>query len=653
MATHDPHKAYDPLDGVDIDTYLERHQRKELLRLLTCGSVDDGKSTLIGRLLHDTRQIYEDQLAAVKRDSVKQGTTGGAVDLALLTDGLRAEREQGITIDVAYRYFSTDRRKFIIADCPGHEQYTRNMATGASNCHLAIILIDARHGVMPQTRRHSFICALLGIKHLVVAINKMDLVDYDEARHDQIKQDYTDFIAKLEVHDLSFIPMSALTGENVVEPAPSMPWYLGPPLLAHLESVHIASDHNLTDLRFPVQLVQRPSHDFRGFAGTIASGVLRRGDEVVVLPSRARSHIDRIVTFDGDLEQAQAPMAVTLTLTDEVDVSRGDMLCHPDNLPHESDQVEAMIVWMAEKPLVPGRSYLFKQTTRVVPAELATLHHAVDVGSLERRPASSLAMNEVGRVTLALHRPIFLDPYKINRATGAFIIVDRSSNGTVGAGMLLDHTETADTAPRDPWNAPGVDEGPRDPGSTITAEERLIRFGQRAVTLLLTGLPASGKATLAYALERKLFDAGRAVTVLHGPAMRRGLSRDLGWSADDRSENLRRSAEVARLINDAGLLCICAFVAPHAAVRQRVHQLLGDERVIEVYLSAPAEVCRQRDKTGMYARAERGELKAFPGVSAPYEPPERPDLALPTDRLGPDECVERVLALLRERGLIT
>ncbi|HEY0139115.1 MAG TPA: sulfate adenylyltransferase subunit CysN [Nannocystis sp.] len=630
---------------------MENLTQHSLLRFITAGSVDDGKSTLIGRLLFDSKGIFADQLAAVSRSKHKR-TVGDTIDLSLLTDGLEAEREQGITIDVAYRYFSTDRRKFIIADCPGHEQYTRNMATGASNCHLAIILIDARHGVMPQTRRHSFICALLGIKHIVVAINKMDLVGYDEARYDQIKQDYTDFIAKLEVHDLSFIPMSALTGENVVDPAPSMPWYLGPPLLAHLESVHIASDHNLADLRFPVQLVQRPSHDFRGFAGTIASGVLRRGDEVVVLPSRARTRIDRIMTFDGDLEQAQAPMAVTLTLADEVDVSRGDMLCHPDNLPHQSDQVEAMIVWMAEKPLVPGRSYLLKQTTRVVPAELATLHHAIDVGSLERRPASSLAMNEVGRVTLALHRPIFLDPYKINRATGAFIIVDRSSNGTVGAGMLLDHTETADNA-ADPWTAPGVDEGPQDPGSAITPQERAARFGQRPVTLLLTGLPASGKATLAYALERRLFDAGRAVTVLYGPAMRRGLSRDLGYSVDDRSENLRRSAEVARLVNNAGLLCICAFVAPHAAVRQRVRQLLGDERVLEVYLSAPAEVCRQRDRTGMYARAERGELKHFPGVSAAYEPPERPDLVLPTDTLGPDECVEQVLALLRQRGLLT
>ena len=643
---------HNDLGGLDIGGYLERHQQKELLRLLTCGSVDDGKSTLIGRLLHDTRQIYEDQLAAVRRDSVKQGTTGGGVDLALLTDGLRAEREQGITIDVAYRYFSTDRRKFIIADCPGHEQYTRNMATGASNCHLAIILIDARHGVMPQTRRHSFICALLGIKHLVVAINKMDLVGYREEVFERIKRDYTDFIARLEVHDLSFVPMSALTGENVVEPAPSMPWYLGPPLLTQLEAVHIASDHNLVDLRFPVQLVQRPSHEFRGFAGTIASGELRRGDEVMVLPSRARTRIDRIVTFDGDLEHAQAPMAVTLTLADEVDVSRGDMIVHPDNPPQQADEVEATIVWMGERPLMPGRSYLFKQTTRVVPAELAGLHHAIDVNTLERRPASSLAMNEVGRATLALHRPIAYDPYKQNRATGAFILVDRSTNGTVGAGMLLPR-EDRPVVGDDTWTAPGVDEGPRDPGSAVPQVERERRFGQRAVTILLTGLPAAGKATLAYALERRLFDAGRAVAVLYGPAMRHGLSRDLGWSADDRSENLRRSAEVARVINRAGMLCICAFVAPHAAVRQRVRQLLGEDRVIEVHLSAPVEVCRQRDQSGMYARADRGELKAFPGVNAAYEAPERPDLVLATDVLSPEACVEQVLALLRARGVVT
>jgi bifunctional enzyme CysN/CysC len=429
-----------------------------------------------------------------------------------------------------------------------------------------------------------------------------------------------------------------------------MPWYAGPPLLAQLEAVHIASDLNLVDMRFPVQLVQRPSHDFRGFAGTLASGELRRGDEVMILPSRARTRIDRIVSFDGDREHAHAPMAVTLTLTDEVDVSRGDMIVHPHDVPQQSDEVEATIVWMNERPLVPGRSYLFKHTTRVVPTELAALHHAIDVNTLDRRPASSLAMNEVGRVTLTLHRPIFHDPYKHNRVTGAFILIDRTSNGTVGAGMLLPR-EDRPAPSDDTWTAPGTDEGPTPRLSQIPQTEREARLGQRGATLLLTGLPASGKATLAYALERQLFDAGRSVTVLHGPTMRRSLSRDLGWSADDRSENLRRSAEVARLFNQLGFLCICAFVAPHAAARQRARQLIGADRLLVVHLAAPAEVCRVRDQTGMYARAERGELKAFPGVSAPYEAPTDADLVLASDVLSPDECVAQVLALLRSHHL--
>src|SRR6478736_2388666 len=423
----------------DIHTYLQRNQRKELLRFLTCGSVDDGKSTLIGRLLHDTKGIYEDQLAAVKRDSAKHGTTGtGEVDLALLTDGLKAEREQGITIDVAYRYFSTDKRKFIIADTPGHEQYTRNMATGASTCQLAIILIDARHGVMPQTRRHSFIVSLLGIKHVVVAINKMDLVNFSEERFEEIKREYAGFVAKLDIPDVQFIPMSALRGDNVVDKSAAMPWYQGPPMLNHLETVHIASDRNLEDMRFPVQYVLRPNLNFRGFAGTIASGILRRGDEVVVLPSGRRSRVRSIVTYEGEVPEAFSPMAVTVTLEDEIDVSRGDMLVHPGNQPHVSAQVEAMVVWMAERPFVPGRSYWVKQTTRTVSGEIADLRYAVDVNSLEKRPAGQLAMNEVGHVLLGLTQPLAYDPYKINPATGAFILIDRLTNNTVGAGMILE-----------------------------------------------------------------------------------------------------------------------------------------------------------------------------------------------------------------------
>src|SRR3954451_13621146 len=427
------------LSHEDIHTYLARHQRKELLRFLTCGSVDDGKSTLIGRLLHDTKMIYEDQLAAVKRDSEKVGTTGaGEIDLALLTDGLKAEREQGITIDVAYRYFSTDRRKFIIADTPGHEQYTRNMATGASTCQLAIILIDARHGVQTQTRRHSYIVSLLGIRHVVVAINKMDLVGFSQEVFERIKDDYTGFVAKLDLRDITFIPVSALKGDNVASRSDAMPWDSGPPLLDHLETVHIASDRNLTDLRFPVQYVIRPNLDFRGFSGTIASGILRKGDEVIALPSGKRSRVKSIVTYDGELEEAFAPQAVTVTLADEIDLSRGDVLVHPHHAPHLSSQVEAMVVWMNEKPFVAGRPYWIKHTTRTVTGEIAELRCVIDVNTLERQPAAQLAMNEVGHVLLSLNQPIAFDPYKVNAATGAFILIDRLSNTTVGAGMILE-----------------------------------------------------------------------------------------------------------------------------------------------------------------------------------------------------------------------
>src|SRR3954447_24554450 len=438
----------------DIHTYLDRHQRKELLRFLTCGSVDDGKSTLIGRLLHDTKMIYEDQLAAVKRDSAKFNTTGiaGEVDLALLTDGLKAEREQGITIDVAYRYFSTDRRKFIIADTPGHEQYTRNMVTGASTCQLAIILIDARHGVVTQTRRHSFIVSLLGIRHVIVAINKMDLVGYAQEAFERIKNDYTGFVAKLDIPDVQFIPISALRGDNVVEKSAAMPWYQGPPLLNHLETVHIASDRNLADMRFPVQYVLRPDLNFRGFAGTIASGILRKGDEVVVLPSGKRSGVRSIVTYEREVPEAFSPMAVTVTLEDEIDVSRGDMLVHPGNQPHVSAQVEAMVVWMAERPFVPGRSYWLKQTTRTVAGEIAEIRYGVDVNTLEHRPATQLAMNEVGHVVLSLNQPIAYDAYKANPATGAFVVVDRLTNNTVGAGMILEPNDRRGGAHGDHWS---------------------------------------------------------------------------------------------------------------------------------------------------------------------------------------------------------
>ena len=632
------------LSHEDIHAYLARHQNKELLRFLTCGSVDDGKSTLIGRLLHDTKGIYEDQLAAVKRDSEKVGTTGaGEIDLALLTDGLKAEREQGITIDVAYRYFSTDRRKFIIADTPGHEQYTRNMATGASTCQLAIILIDARHGVQTQTRRHSFIVSLLGIRHVVVAINKMDLVGHSRDTYERIKADYTGFVAKLNLPDVTFIPMSALRGDNVVSKSDAMPWYAGPPLLDHLETVHIASDRNLTDLRFPVQYVIRPNPDFRGFAGTVASGILRRGDEVMVLPSGKRSRVKSIVTYDGELEEAFAPQAVTVTLADEVDVSRGDMLVQPENPPHVSALIEAMVVWMAEQPLVPGKSYTLKHATRQVSAEVASFRYGVEVNTLGHRPIARLGLNEVGHVQISLTQALACDPYRNNAATGAFILIDRLTNTTVGAGMILEAG------------------GPRQAEAVVTAKvresliapaEREQRFGQRPVTVLLVGLTGCGKSRIAFALERRLWDAGRAVMVLYGQNMRHGLNRDLGFTADDRSENLRRSAEVAKLMNDSGVITIAAFVAPHEAVREKAKQVIGRDRVLEVFCTAPMEVLRARDQSGAYRLADEGKIAQMPGVTAAFEEPKSPDLVLQTERIGVDESVNRIVELMKSRGYL-
>jgi bifunctional enzyme CysN/CysC len=641
-----PHPA-----SFDIDAYLVQHERKELLRFLTAGSVDDGKSTLIGRLLYDTQTIYDDQLAAVRRDSERRAATGPDIDLSLLMDGLRAEREQGITIDVAYRYFSTSKRKFIIADCPGHEQYTRNMATGASNCDLAIVLVDARQGVLRQTRRHSFIVSLLGIRHVVVAVNKMDLVDWSAEVFERIKDEYSQFATRLDIRDLRFIPLSALKGDNVVEPSARMPWYQGETLLHYLETVHIASDRNLIDLRFPVQYVNRPSADFRGFSGTVASGVLREGDELVVLPSGRTSRVKSIVTADRSLPEAWPPMAVTVTLDDEIDVSRGDMLVHPANVPRLEQTFEAMIVWMADEPLVPGKPYQVKHTTNVVSGRVSRLHYRVDVNTLSRNLVPSLAMNEVGRCTVVVNRPLAFDPYQQNRVTGAFIVIDRLSHGTVGAGMILDR-RTSDDVLADHWDQDSVTIQRVREGSEVDASERRARFGQQPATLLLTGLAGAGKTTIAYALERRLFDAGHAVCVMDGRQLRRTISRDLGFSAADRSENLRRSADVARLINDAGLICICAFLAPSAEVREKARHAIGADRFLEVHVTAPLEVCRARDRDGLYAKAEAGEIPDFPGVTGPYEPPSRPDLELRTDELTPDECVTRLVALLNERGFI-
>ena len=636
----------------DIEAYLAMHERKELMRLLTCGSVDDGKSTLIGRMLYDSKQVYEDQMAAVTRDSAKKSSAGGEVDLSLLTDGLKEERMQGITIDVAYRYFSTAKRKFIIADCPGHEQYTRNMATGASTCNLAIILIDARHGVVQQTRRHSFIVSLLGIKHVIVAVNKMDLADFSQEKFEQIKADYTAFVTKLEMSDLTFIPISALKGDNVVNASENMPWYQGGTLMHHLETVHIAGDRNLIDFRLPVQYVNRPNLDYRGFCGTVASGVVRKGDEVVSLPSGRKSKVARIVTMDGDRDEAFAPQSITLTLTDEIDCGRGDMLVHPNNLPRVDRTFEAMVVWMNDQPLVPGRQYMIKHSTKVAPGSCGTIRYRVDVNTLHRQDAAELKMNEVGRCKITLSSPIAFDPYKKNRSTGAFIFIDRLTNNTVGAGMIIDRESTLGGFGADLWDVVEAEQRKPESAHPVEAAERATRAGHAPATILLTGLTGAGKSTIAYALERRLFDAEKNVYVLDGENMRHGISKGLGFSAWERSENLRRSIEVAKLFNDSGTIAICAFLAPDADVRAKARDTVGAEKFLEIYLKAPLETLRKRDTAGMYAKADRGEIVDFPGVSAAYEEPQQPDLTLETDKLSVAQCVDQIMSLLERRKLI-
>lgn len=640
------------LIATDIDAYLAQHERKELLRFITCGSVDDGKSTLIGRLLYDSKMLYEDQLAQLEAESKTHGTTGGGFDPALVTDGLKAEREQGITIDVAYRYFSTAKRKFIIADTPGHEQYTRNMATGGSTADLAVILIDARHGVLTQTKRHSFIVSLLGIRHVVVTVNKMDLVDFSQQRFDEICSDYRDFAARLDLPDLHFIPISALSGDNVVDASPNMSWYRGSTLMNFLETVYIGSDRNFEDFRFPVQYVNRPNLNFRGFCGTIASGIIRQGDEVMVLPSRRMSRIKSIVTFDGDLEEAFTPQSVTLTFDDEIDCSRGDMIVRPGNVPKISNDFDAMVVWMSADAMVPGKTYLFKHTTQSATGQIESLRYRVDVNTLHRSPAPDLQLNEIGRCTITLSQPIYFDPYRRNRTTGAFIVVDRLSNVTVAAGMITAR-ETDHKAKLAPWEAQSTDAEVAKAGvKVVTTQERQARLGQVPVTLLFTGLSGSGKTTIARGVERSLFDAGRTAIVLDGEELRRGLSRDLGYTADDRSENLRRCAHMARMLNENGFICLAALIAPDAAVRDKAAELIGRERLLTVHVDAPLEVCRQRDPRGHYAQAEQGTLPHLPGAGAAYEVPEQPDLRLNTAENSIEDCVDKVLALLHERKLI-
>lgn len=629
------------LIATDINAYLAQHERKELLRLLTCGSVDDGKSTLIGRLLHDSKMIYEDQLAAIKADSIKSGTIDGEMDLALLVDGLQAEREQGITIDVAYRYFSTSKRKFIIADTPGHEQYTRNMATGASTCDLAIILIDARNGVKTQTKRHSFITSLLGIKHIIVAVNKMDLMDYSEKVFDDIKKDYLKFSTKLNIPDIHFLPLSALKGDNVVNRSESMPWFDGDPLMTILENVEIAADKNYVDFRYPVQYVNRPNLNFRGFCGTVASGVVHKGDQITVLPSGNSSRIKSIVTFDEELELAHAGMAITLTLEDEIDVSRGDVIAHSDNLPSLDDNFEATIVWMADQPLLPGKLYDFKLNTKVATGSIDVIRNRVDVNTMEKSPSPTLELNEIGLCNVSVDQKVCFDSYDINRGTGSFIVIDRLTNVTVGAGMIS----------CEPTKTEASTEGSSSVNH-VTKEERAARFGQRPVTIMFIGVSGSGKSTLAHGLERRLFDKGRVSTVLDGKTMRLGISKDLPHDAEGRAENLRRSANVAKFLNDSGLICCASFVAPNRDSREHALSVIGKDNCLIIYLNPPMEVCIQRDPSGLYAAADSSKSGDIPGLSFPYDEPEFTDLELDTAKLSVNECLREVLKLLKDREII-
>ncbi|HEY3445724.1 MAG TPA: sulfate adenylyltransferase subunit CysN [Myxococcales bacterium] len=611
----------------------------DLLRFVTMGSVDDGKSTLIGRLLHDTESVFVDQLKAVKSASEKLKRDG--VDLSLLTDGLRAEREQGITIDVAYRHFATPRRRFIIADTPGHVQYTRNMATGASTADLALLLVDARNGLLTQTRRHAFIASLLGLKHLVLVVNKMDAVGFDQAVFQRIADEFQQFAARLRFTDLRCIPISALAGDNVVTRSAHMPWYSGPAVLEHLETVYVGGDRNLVDLRFSVQTVVRPHQDFRGYAGQVVSGVIRQGDEVVALPSERRSRVKEIVTFDGPRAYAFPPQSVTVVLEDELDISRGDVLVRPHNRPPLRRDLEAMMVWLSAEPLRVGEPYLVKHLAAQVKGVVKAVAYRVDPDTLHREDATTLNLNDIGRISLTVYRPLPSDGYETNRATGSFILIDPVSNATVGAGMIVDRAQAGTIQVEPPSN-----------DQPMTAEQRASRFGQKPCTLWLTGLSGAGKSTLARGLEKRLFSQGRACFVLDGDEVRGGLNKGLGFSAEDRCENIRRCAEVARLMNEAGLLVVTAFISPYRADRKMAREIVGDGRFVELFVDAPLEVCEKRDVKGLYRKARAGEIKAFTGVSDPYEAPESPELRLATGTIDLEASLDLVLEALEQRGVL-
>jgi bifunctional enzyme CysN/CysC len=621
------------LAAVDIEAYLEAHKTKTLLRFITCGSVDDGKSTLIGRLLYDSKMIFEDQLAALEADSKRVGTQGGDIDFALLVDGLAAEREQGITIDVAYRFFATDKRKFIVADTPGHEQYTRNMVTGASTADLAVILIDARKGVLTQTRRHSFLTRLIGIRQVVLAVNKMDLIGFDQAVFDEIVADYRGFAAQIGLDDITAIPISALRGDNVADRSRRMAWYDGPTLMEQLESAPVdATRLQARPLRMPVQWVNRPNLDFRGFSGQIASGAVRPGDAVRIAPSGRETRIARIVTKDGDLAEAVAGQSVTLTLAEEVDCSRGDVIVDARAPAESADQFEATIVWMSAEPMLPGRPYLMKMATSMVSATITEPKYKINVNTLEHLAARQLELNEIGVCNLSLDRTIAFDPYEDNPDMGGFILIDRMTNATVGAGMIRFALRRSQNIH---WQAVDVNKAARAKAK-----------GQKPAVLWFTGLSGAGKSTIANLVEKKLLAQGRHTYLLDGDNVRHGLNRDLGFTDAERVENIRRVAEVAKLMVDAGLVVLVSFISPFRSERRMARELMAEGEFFEVFVDTPLALAEERDVKGLYAKARRGELKNFTGIDSPYEPPEAAEIRLDTSRLSPEQAADLIIEAL-------
>jgi len=618
--------------------YILAQESKDQLRFLTCGSVDDGKSTLIGRLLYDTKLIFEDQLAALERDSKKYGTVGEEIDLALLVDGLEAEREQGITIDVAYRFFATTKRKFIVADTPGHEQYTRNMATGASTADLAVLLVDARNGLMVQTKRHAVIASLLGIRHVVLAINKMDLVGYSEEKFEEIRKDFETFANRFDFEGLQAIPMSARYGDNVTVNSDKMAWYSGPTLLAHLETIEVGEHVLKAPFRFPVQWVNRPNLDFRGYSGTVASGSVSVGDELVVAGSAKISKVNSIIGSDGETSAARAGEAVTITLEDEIDISRGDLLSSMAHRPEVADQLAAHVIWMSDELLLPGRPYLLKIGTRTVTATVSRIKHKINVNTFEHVAGRTLELNEIAFCNFALSSPVPFDPYEANHTTGSFILIDRMTNATAGAGMIDFALRRASNIH---YQAMKVDKAVRAASN-----------GQKPCVLWFTGLSGAGKSTVADLVEQRLQAMGRRTMLLDGDNLRHGLNQDLGFTAEDRVENIRRVAEVAKLMVEAGLITLVSLISPFRSERQLARDLMDDGEFVEIFVDAPLEVCEERDPKGLYKKARAGDLTNFTGIDSPYEPPESPELRLNTGQQKPEALADTVIALLQDRVVI-